>query len=246
MVVCPSCGHSQPEPRTAYSSLCKKCRAHFRLEEALRPAAKPARLPVIEQRHIRCFQCGTELDAPKAATSTMCKRCSSYVDLTDYHVTQTVAKNFQTYGRLVIEEKGYILNTESEVGEAIIKGRLIGKIVTHGVLELHSTASIKGTLSAGCLRVPAGQRFWWRDPLRVGGAEIGGELNASLQSTGTVRLKSTARLFGNVEAANLVVEAGAVLVGAVKIGNVTPAIPSAPAKPARVRPRTQRSLTESL
>jgi cytoskeletal protein CcmA (bactofilin family) len=34
-------------------------------------------------------------------------------------------------------------------------------------------------------------------------------------------LKSTARLFGNVEAANLVVEEGAILVGQIRIGQKT-------------------------
>jgi hypothetical protein len=51
-----------------------------------------------------------------AAASTMCKRCGSYLDLADYRITQTVSKNFRTHGRLVIEEKGYVLNSEAQVG----------------------------------------------------------------------------------------------------------------------------------
>src|SRR5262245_7256050 len=104
LVSCPKCGHQQPEPRTAYSSRCKNCREHFRLQDALNPKVKPPK-PQIEQRHVRCFQCGTELEAPKAAASTMCKRCSSHVDLSDYQIAQTVSKNFRTHGRVVIEEK---------------------------------------------------------------------------------------------------------------------------------------------
>jgi len=216
-VTCPKCGHVQAEPRDAYSSICKKCRAHFRLEEALRPAAKPE-APAIAQKRIQCFQCGTELDVPLAAESTMCKRCSSHVDLTDYRITTTVSKNFRTHGRLVLEEKGYILNTDSHVGEAVLKGRFIGKIVTAGALEIHSSASIKGSFKAGCLVVPPGHHFRWPTPLEVGSADIGGELVANLQSKGTVRLKSTARFFGEVEAADLLVEAGAVVVGTARVG----------------------------
>src|SRR6185369_16088392 len=172
----------------------------------------------IEQKVIRCFQCGTDLSVPIAAESTMCKRCSSHVDLRDYVITQTLSKNFRTYGRLVIEDKGYLLNTDSQVGEAVIKGRFIGKIVAERSLEIHSSARIKGTFSAGRLIVPAGNHFRWAEALRVGAAEIGGELVANLHSAGTVLLRSTARLFGDVEAGNLVVEAGAVFVGAAKIG----------------------------
>src|SRR5205814_1598566 len=154
--------------------------------------------------HVRCFQCGTELEAPKAAASTMCKRCSGHVDLSDYRINQTVSKNFRTHGWLVIEEKGYLLNTESLVGEAVVKGRVIGKLATEGALEIYSTAQIKGQFSAGRLVIPAGNHFRWPEPVRAGGAEIGGELVADLISSGTVIVRGTGRLFGDIQAANLI------------------------------------------
>ena len=227
-VKCPRCGYAQPEPRSAYSTICKNCQQHFRLQEALKPATKAAKV-LIEQRRVRCFQCGTELEAPKAAASTMCKRCSGHVDLSDYRITQTISKNFRTHGWLVIEEKGYLLNTESLVGEAVVKGRVIGKLATEGALEIHSTATIKGQFSAGRLVIPAGNHFRWLEPIQSGGADIGGELAADLISSGTVVLRATGRLFGNIETAHLVVESGAVLVGRVKIGGATPA-PAPPVK----------------
>jgi len=216
-VACPKCGHRQSEPPTAYSTLCKKCHAHFRLEEVLHPVAEPLK-PVIERKQVCCFQCGTVLEVPLAATSTMCKRCSSHLDLSDHRITQTVSKNFRTHGRLVIEEKGYVLNSDALVREAVLKGRFIGKLVTQGALEIHSSARIKGSLTPGCLVIPAGNHFRWTEPLRVGAAEIGGELVANLLAASTVRLKSTGRFFGNIEAANLVVESGAVFVGAARVG----------------------------
>jgi cytoskeletal protein CcmA (bactofilin family) len=222
-VTCPKCGHTQREPVGAYSTICKKCRAHFRLDEPNTPV-KPTRAApekaAVEKRKIICFQCGTDLEVPVAAESTMCKRCSSHVDLRDYEINQTVSKNFRTYGRLVIGEKGYILNTDSRVGEAIIKGRFIGKIVADRLLEIHSTANIKGTFNTGRLVIPAGTRFRWPEILRIGGADIEGELVANVAMTGTLVLRSTARFFGDVEAANLVVESGAVFVGNARIGRI--------------------------
>ena len=247
-VACPRCGYTQQEPRSAYSTICKNCQQHYRVQEALHPTTKATKV-VIEQKRVVCFQCGTELEAPKAAASTMCKRCSSYVDLTDYRISQTVSKNFRTHGWLVIEEKGYLLNTDSLAGEAVVKGRVIGKITTAGTLEIHSSASIKGQIAAARLVIPSGQRFRWEEPVRVGGAEIGGELVASLVSPGKVVVKSTARFFGNVEAGQLVVEEGAVVVGAVQIGLTkspeenTSAKPEAPSAPAAksVPRRTKRA-----
>jgi len=219
-VACPRCGHRQLEPPTAYSTLCKQCREHFRVQEALHPAPKP-QLPQFEQQKIRCFQCGVELTAPKEAASTMCRRCGGYVDLSDYQITGTVSKNFRTHGRLVVEEKGYALNADAQVGEALIKGRFIGKLAAARTLEIRSTANIKGSLAAGRLFVPAGNHFRWTQTLRVGAAELGGELAANLQASGIVHLKATARLFGDVESAGLVVESGAVFVGAAKIGRAS-------------------------
>src|SRR5690242_1981752 len=132
-VACPQCGNLQLEPASAYSTICKKCHAHFLVQEVRAPAAKgkPAaksRLPAIEKRQIICFQCGTALKAPATAESTMCKRCSAHVDLRDYTITHAESKNFRTHGRFVIEEKGYLFNTEAMVGTAIIKGKFLGKL----------------------------------------------------------------------------------------------------------------------
>jgi len=215
-VICPRCGYTQREPRAAYSTICKNCQQHFRLQE-VHPAARSSRL-VIEQRRVRCFQCGTDLEAPRAAASTMCKRCSSYVDLSDYRITHTVSKNLRTHGWVVIEEKGYLLNTDTVAGEAVVKGRLIGKLVAEGTLEVYSSANIKGHFTAGRLVIPPGNHFRWAEPLRAGAVEIAGELVADLYVGGTVYLRSTARLFGEVQAANLVVEANAIFVGTAKIG----------------------------
>jgi len=78
---------------------------------------------------------------------------------------------------------------------------------------------IIGQLGETGLNRPPMEHAFVRPPLvKLGAAEIGGELAANLQSAGTVLLRSTARLFGDVEAGNLVVEAGAVFVGAARVG----------------------------
>ena len=221
-VACPQCGNLQLEPASAYSTICKKCHAHFLVQEVRQPAARveaaaKARQPQIELKQVICFQCGTALEAPATAESTMCKRCSSHVDLRDYNITHAVSKNFRTHGRFVIEEKGYLFNTEVMVGAAIIKGKFHGKINATRSLTIYSSANIKGSFTTGRLIIPEGNHFRWPE-IKVGAAEIGGELVANLRAEGTVVLKATARFFGDVEAQGLVVENGAVVVGAMKIG----------------------------
>lgn len=216
-VACPHCGLSQPVPPTAISTVCKKCGGHFHVQEALHPAPrKVERSP--DRRKITCFDCGTELEVAASAESTMCKRCSSYIDLKNYQIANAVSKNFKTKGTFVVESKGYVFNTEAIVGDAIIKGRFLGKLFAEHTLTIHSTAEIKGSFKTARLIIPADNHFRWKEPMTVGSAEIAGELANDLHAEGTITLKSTARMFGDLVARNLVVEAGAVVVGQLRIG----------------------------
>ncbi len=220
LVACPHCGHQQAEPRTAISSNCKKCGQHLRIQEILHPAPKAAAQSP-DRKRITCFECGAELEVPATAESTMCKRCSRYIDMKDYVINSAVSKNFKTKGSFVIDPKGYVFNTEAVVKEAVIKGRFLGKLFAEQSLTVYSTAEIKGSFTTARLVIPAGNHFRWAERIKITSAEIGGELAANVCASEMVTLKSTARLFGDVEAANLVVEEGAVVVGRVRVGRNT-------------------------
>jgi cytoskeletal protein CcmA (bactofilin family)/DNA-directed RNA polymerase subunit RPC12/RpoP len=217
LVACPHCGHQQTESRSAYSTICKKCGQHLRVQDILNPApTSPRRAPKLKR--VICFECGAELEVPASAESTMCKQCSRYVDLHDYRITNAIAKNFKTKGVFVIEPKGSVFNTESIVGDAVIRGQFHGKLAVERSLTIYSTADVKGSLTANHLIIPEENHFRWPGLLKVGSAEIAGELAANLRALDSVVLKSTARLFGDVDAWNLMVEDGAVVVGKMQIG----------------------------
>ena len=219
LVACPRCGHQQEEPRTAISSNCKKCGEHLRVQEILHPVPKAAASGP-ERKHITCFECGADLEVPVSAESTMCKKCSRYIDMKNYVINSAVSKNFKTKGSFVIEPKGYVFNTEAVVKEAVIKGRFLGKLFAEQSLTIYSSAEIKGSFTTARLVIPAANHFRWAETLKIASAEIAGELAADLLVTDRVILRATARLFGDVEAGDLIVEEGAVVVGRVRAGNV--------------------------
>lgn len=218
LLTCPDCGHQQSESRTAFSTLCKKCGRHIRVQDILNPAPKAAR-QTAGREQVACFECGTELTVPVGAESTMCKRCGRYVDLHDYRITSSLAKNFKTRGAFVVEPKGCVFNTDSVVGDAIIRGKFHGKLNAARSLTIYSGADIKGTLTTEHLIIPAENHFCWKEPLEIGSAEIAGELAADLRAAKTVVLKATARYFGDLDAKEVVVEGGAVVVGHLRAGN---------------------------
>jgi cytoskeletal protein CcmA (bactofilin family) len=220
-VPCPKCGHAQQEPASSYSTVCKKCGQHFRIQDAVAHAAslgKPAQGQIKETRKVTCFSCQTELDVPLTAQSTMCKRCSSHVDLMDYEVRNTVSKNFKTKGRFVIEQGGCLLNTDCTAANIVLRGKVIGKLFAEQSLEIHDGSEIKGQFQANHLIIPAGNHFRWIDPIRVNSARIDGELVGNIVAEGTVQLASSARVFGNLSAGGVIIEAGAVFVGQMRIG----------------------------
>ena len=217
-VLCPKCGHTQHEPRAVYSTVCKRCGQHFRVEESAKPPPGKVQLPLVELERVNCFQCGTTLEVSVNAQSTMCKRCSCHIDLRDYFIVNTVSRNFKTKGLMVIEERGYLLNTDSVVSRAVIKGKLQGRIRAEQSLTIHPTAEIKGSFNTARLILPEPTCLRWKDEIAVTTAEIAGELVANLRAAGTVTLKATARLFGNIQAVGLIVESGAVFVGTARIG----------------------------
>jgi cytoskeletal protein CcmA (bactofilin family) len=220
LLVCPHCGHQQSESRVAFSTICKKCGQHLRVQEILNPAAKTPGQE-LKKKRITCFECGAELDVSATAESTICKRCSTYVDLHNYNITSALAKNFKTKGVFVIEPRGWVFNTESIVGEAVIKGKFHGKLAVERSLTIYSGAEIKGSLTAVRLIIPAKNHFHWQTQIKVGSAEIAGELAADLWAEERVAIKNAGRLFGNVDARELIVEEGAVIVGKMQIGQRT-------------------------
>jgi cytoskeletal protein CcmA (bactofilin family)/ribosomal protein S27E len=216
-IVCPHCGHQQMEPRRAVSTNCQKCGQYLRVQELLNPAPK-AEAKAVEQKRVSCFDCGTEQDVPAAAKSAMCKRCSSYIDLQDYTINSAVSKNFKTKGRFVVEGKGYVFNTDITAHDIVVKGRVIGKLTAEHSLTVYSAGEINGNFRTPLLVVPPENCFRWKEPLRVGSVEILGELVGDIFADVNVILRATGRLFGNVQARNLVVEEGAILVGKTSIG----------------------------
>ncbi|MGH7942009.1 MAG: polymer-forming cytoskeletal protein [Limisphaerales bacterium] len=217
LLECPHCGHQQPEPRGAFSTICKKCGRHLRVQDVLNPPVKTPG-PTPRKKLITCFECGSQLEVSASAESTICKRCSAYVDLHNYTIASALGKNFKTRGEFVIEPKGVVFNSESAVGDAMIRGKFHGQLVVERSLTIYSTAEIKGRISAGRLIIPVKNHFRWESQIPVGSAEISGELAADLRADDTVAVRSTGRLFGNVDARGLVVEEGAIIVGRLQIG----------------------------
>jgi len=164
-------GTGSPKVPDAYSTVCRKCGQHFRVQVALHPTAKRAEAPR-DTKEVVCFQCGTVLQVAREAESTMCKRCSTHVDLRDYRIDHAVSKNFRTHGAFVIEEKGYVFNTEVDAGRRGDQGPLPRQ--DHRAPHAHHLFErrLSRHLPGGATGHSRGNHFRWPTPLHLGGADL--------------------------------------------------------------------------
>jgi cytoskeletal protein CcmA (bactofilin family) len=216
VLTCPQCGAQQWVAPAAFSAVCKQCGQYLRVQELLKPSPK-APAPAPAQKRIVCFDCQAEFEVPASAQSTMCKKCSCYIDLHDYSITNAVSKNFKTRGSFVIQPSGYVFNSETVATDAAIKGRFIGKLIVERSLTLYASAKIKGPLHAAHLIIPAANQIHWEGKLEVGSAEINGELAADLHAK-AVHVQTSGALTGTLTAASLIIDAGAAVKIAARIG----------------------------
>ena len=217
-VRCPYCGHPAAAAPVETSLVCRACGRPIRVQPKPNPAQETGK-SAPEKRRITCFDCAAELDVEVSLPSVKCQRCGTVLDLRDYRVYDVGSKRIRTKGAFIVEPRGYLFNTEAVVGVAVIKGRFRGTLVAEDSLTIYSSAQIQGSFRAARLIIPAAQRFHWQETIEVGSAEIAGELCADLSAAGTIVLKSTARMFGRLEANNLGVEEGAVVVGPACVGS---------------------------
>lgn len=65
------------EPPSAYSTTCKQCRKHYRVQDVLKPAAQPKARPK-DTVQVACPNCGNSQVEPRSAYSTVCSKCRQH------------------------------------------------------------------------------------------------------------------------------------------------------------------------
>ena len=221
---CPHCGSPQKAPPTAFSTVCKDCGAHIKVQDILKPKASRA-VAVVERRGITCPDCSRTRGAGECGIDDVQAVQQSHRSAGLSNLERCVEK-LPDERQIRHRTERICVQHGSECGRRGDQRPLFGQADRGANLDDLSSAEIKGTFTAGLLIIPAQNQFRWPQTLTVGSAEIAGELVADLIATNTVTLKSTGHMFGNAQARNLVVEPGAVLVGQLQWEELRRALPS--------------------
>ena len=173
---CPHCGHSQAEPRTGFSTICKKCGRNFRVQEALNPRAQSRRSRAREKtHHLLRVRRGTGGAGQRAVHHVQAVQPLHGPERLPHR--QRRLQEFQDEGFVHASNRRVTSSTRRPWwATPSSRAGFSGKLVAEGSLTIHTTAEIKGSFTAGRLIIPAANQFRWREPIKVGSAEIAGEL----------------------------------------------------------------------
>jgi cytoskeletal protein CcmA (bactofilin family)/ribosomal protein S27E len=227
-VDCPHCGAKQLESIHAQSTMCRHCGKHVDLR-------KRAPDPVVEKqsflggklgqffsrnriRGVACYDCGAKQEISAAAKSSICTQCGHYLDLRDFKISSTFSRTIETQGSVVITKKGEVTSTRIMCGEALIQGKMQGRLFCRGTVRVKMNGKIIGGIEAHELVIEKGSQVELVRPIKADKIEINGKASARITASGTVIIAKTGVLDGTVYARAFTVEKGGVFTGELYIG----------------------------
>ena len=216
-LICPGCQHEEQVRPDGISVFCKKCHNAMDIQQILHPA-KQTEQKATEVKTVPCFRCKAELTPSINAQAILCKKCGYRNDLQDYHVKGVLSHDIETYGILDVPGNATVLNATARVQNAFIHGKYIGKLTAENEIVLKSGAVFEGSLSTRSLVLESNTQCNIKKEFSVKKIVIAGHYYGNIIAGESVALKKTANFVGSIVTQNLMVEAGASLMGEVKVG----------------------------
>ncbi len=224
---CPHCGFTQQEPVGLISTYCRGCGDHYTVaRKAPPPPLEPRpsfarrvreKLLPAEPRLAACLDCGRTQKIPPHTQSAACHECGSTIDLHHIEIAGHSTRIVRTHGNVHIGRDGYLNSTRVICGNAVVEGRIAGKITCAGTLRFKGSGLCRSQITAQRLVVDRGAtlRFPWT--LRVGEIEIRGRVEADIECTGTLHIGRYGGLEGDVQSRSMIVDKGGYYAGEVQV-----------------------------
>lgn len=168
---------------------------------------------------IECYKCGYTFQLHGRAPKTNCSKCRATLDLTDHTIDRKWKVALKTAGTIRIATDGVVEAGDLIGNDIIVEGTIEGGTVrAMRRLELRAGARFsEGSLCASNLVIAAGATIAFTAPAKYRDVEILGALRANLHASGTVTIRASGSLEGQLNAPHLIVEDDAGLVATVRI-----------------------------
>jgi hypothetical protein len=132
---------------------------------------------------ILCLYCRKPIEVGRKALSITCKHCNKPLKLEDVQIKQYEARRaIETCGIVTVEKKGNVVTDKIRCGGLIVRGKVKGKVISHGPVLVGPDAEIKGDVTAPAMAVGAGAILDGR--YEIGGKGDTSGPNASAEASG--------------------------------------------------------------
>jgi cytoskeletal protein CcmA (bactofilin family) len=169
-------------------------------------------------RLVACFECKRRHEVSDAATSTNCPGCSAHIDLRDYKIATSFSRSIRTRGDVYLTSKGDLNSTSVICRSAMIEGKLRGNLECEESATINFVGKIPGRLTASNIIVERKADVQCFRRVRGGKIEIKGRISAEIIATGSVNIRKSGVLDGNVTAKSISIDQGGIFSGQLIIG----------------------------
>ena len=156
-----------------------------------------------------CYECAYEFDIAGKVKSTFCPKCRIDLTFEDLTVSDAYEGDLKTAGTITITEAGVVKNGELFANFVILHGAVQGgSLHAYRELELGPTADVDWErVKTPNLKILEGAEYAHAE-CRYTNIDVYGVLNSSVVATGSVIVRATGCVRGEVHAARLIVEEG--------------------------------------
>jgi cytoskeletal protein CcmA (bactofilin family) len=150
-------------------------------------------------------------------TASVCPSCGTTIHLHDITIHSHVTRPVHTRGTIHIEPEGYLNAMRVDCGNAIVEGRIAGRVTCEGTLRLRGEGICRAQIRTRRLMIDRGAELRFPFTIYADEVLIRGVIEADVHCTGPLHIGRTGSLEGDVEARAMLVDKGASYTGDVKV-----------------------------
>ncbi len=170
---------------------------------------------------ITCYLCGYAFVLTGRLDKVLCHKCRRFLKTDNQTIdTPTWSGTIQTLGSVVVAQGSVVKGGVVDALDLELRGKVTGGTLrVQRRIEVFPSADPNvSLLSARDWVLHKGTSLTFVSPLQCRDIDIGGNLEASVKSTGRVIIRAGAVFHGSIAAPRLIVEEGAALTATLRIG----------------------------
>jgi cytoskeletal protein CcmA (bactofilin family) len=152
-----------------------------------------------------------------AETASVCPSCGATIHLHDVEIHGHCTRAIHTRGTVHVGREGYLNAMRVDCGNAIVEGRIGGRVTCEGTLRLRGEGVCRAQITTRRLLVDRGADLRFPFTIHADEVLVRGAVEADMICAGSLHIGRTGGIEGDLEARALVVDKGGRCIGDVRV-----------------------------